>query len=49
MANKHGKVVTYREGPPLIKSYNPLNTRSVTSSGDKYVSSSLAEDLWAPS
>ena len=22
---KHGKVVTYREGFPLIKSHNPLN------------------------
>ena len=28
MSTKHGKVVTYREGLPPLKSHNPLNTWS---------------------
>ena len=49
MATKHGKVLTYGEGLPSVKSQNPLNkwSREVTLQ-TKNIKSLLSQGLWSP-
>ena len=49
MGTVDGKVVTYRDGLPPIKSHDHLNKRSFEVTWEiKYITSPIAEALWAP-